>query len=1034
MARPMIPHRLTPEQRRIVEHPMEPLRIVAGAGTGKTTTIVLRLVRAVERGLAPERALGITFTNKAAGELADRLRTHLPELAAAGREVPVTTYHGFAASLLQEFGALVGVERDTAIIGPGYRRQLLDEALAATRGRALDLTNRPARIAQADLLARRLDEHLRTVDELVAIAPSPSERTQVWLERLDLADVVAAYTAAKRRLGVLDYGDLVRLAHELVTAHPHIADRVADRYRLVLLDEYQDTDPGQRRLLQHLFGDGFPVTAVGDPDQTIYEWRGASLENFASFPRHFPRADGSPAETRALTLGRRCDVAIVGLAAAIQERIASPEPVPSLRPGPGAGPGAIDVAWLRTSRDEASWLARRLRGLHETGTPWREMAVLFRKSRHMAPVREALEADGIPVEVAALGGLLDVPAVVDLLAWLRILADPHDSASLARILLGGPYRLGLADLLPLHHRAEANRRRGGEAATTPARSLLETIDRLEEVEDLSTEARARLTEFREIYRTLLPAAQSSTLVDLCRQVLRITDTWTDVASLPPGAAVSTRLDLHRFLDLVESWSPLRGRPSLDGFLAYLQSLEEGADGTELDTATVSREDAVSLLTVHRAKGLEWDVVALPALTEGTFPSRPSGLDDPDTSPAALPDELRLDPLPTAGDGRRDTLRRRHMDQEWRTAYVAVTRARHLVLASGSWWEAGRLRPHRPSPLFELIAAAPEAQLAALVEEPGERPTPIPISSPVAAPDPLFPDGWRAGIRAAIWGNPPRSRTEDEEARARALERELRSEIAAIADAAPRDAVGETTVSAGGLVTLAACPKRFRFAEIDGLPRRPGPWRRRGVDIHRRIELHLLGGLPTTAVEDAAETLAGGGDRTLQGDPFETFLRSRFATTRPLLVEAPVDAPLGPLRIRGRIDAVYPTADGSWELVDFKTGTASNRPERWIQLDAYAVAVDAGALGSPPPGPLRLTFAWLGGDAPVEEQRVADASYLATARVRLEELAERAIAGPFEARPGPHCTACDFVTFCAEGRARPDAGLSEPSRPRRRAPA
>ena len=275
---------LTSEQETIVGYALAPLRVAAGAGTGKTTTIVLRLKALIGSGIEPESALGITFTNKAAGELADRLRSEFPDLTADGREVQVSTYHGFAYEVLREFGALVGVERDTTVIGPAYQRQLIEDGLGTDHYDHLDLTYPRGIIDKAFTFAGQVGDNLLDAADVRAAAPSPEARDEVWETRLELLSLVDSYTRAKEDIGVVDYGDLVGRAHRLVTQHPSIAERIRDRYRIVLLDEYQDTDPAQRELLRAVFGDGFPVTAVGDSDQTIYEWRGASRLNFDVVP------------------------------------------------------------------------------------------------------------------------------------------------------------------------------------------------------------------------------------------------------------------------------------------------------------------------------------------------------------------------------------------------------------------------------------------------------------------------------------------------------------------------------------------------------------------------------------------------------------------------------------------------------------------------------------------------------------------------------------------------------------------------------
>jgi DNA helicase-2/ATP-dependent DNA helicase PcrA len=238
------------------------------------------------------------------------------------------------------------------------------------------------------------------------------------------------------------------------------------------------------------------------------------------------------------------------------------------------------------------------------------------------------------------------------------------------------------------------------------------------------------------------------LVELCRNVLDRTDAWAEVEALDDAARISARLNLYRFLDLAEEWSPLEGAPSLAAFLDHLDLLADETSSGELDTARVSGADAVPLLTVHRAKGLEWDVVFLPALEHQVFPSRVIQFEDPVTVPSVLPYALRLDvadlpELPEDGDERRDLLREAHDDQEWRTAYVAVTRARHSLYGSGAFWTGGA-NPRDPSRLFDIIDAVAAPAPGRCVESG----SPPPTGAAATQPRSPSPDG-------GAWPPPPR---------------------------------------------------------------------------------------------------------------------------------------------------------------------------------------------------------------------------------------------------------------------------------------
>lgn len=1015
----------TSQQSAVVAHPLEPLRVAAGAGTGKTATVVARLIGMIDSGVPPEAALGITFTNKAAEELADRLRFALPDLAREGREVEVTTYHGFAYRLLQEFGALVGVERDADVIGPGYVRQLLFECLVGGDYSHLDLSAAAQRVADAAALAARLGDNLRRAADVLSLECEDGDPT--ILERRELASIIHRYEQTKRDLGVVDYADLIYYSHRLVADHSLVAQRVRDRYRCVVLDEYQDTAPAQRELLRLLFADGFPVTAVGDADQTIYEWRGASPANFAAFPTHFPVGSGSEATTLPLSINHRSGSAILDVAHAVRARIHDKGSFLRLEPGPGAPRGDVEARWFRTAVDEATWVADEVKRLHdEDGVAWSDMAVLFRKNRQIGLVRDACALVGVPVEVASLGGLLDVPEVADLVAWLRLLHHRDDTISLARILLGSRYRLGFGDLAPIAAwaRSQGLWRDHDEGPSWP---LLEAVDRVGEISGLSEEPRRRLIDFRDRYRELLTAAQGLSLIELCRTILEVLNAWDEIEAMEPAAAASTRLNLYRFLDLAQGWSPLRGRPSLEGFLGYLEMLSDDPAAEELDTARIGGTDAVALLTVHRAKGLEWDTVFLPALASGIFPARPLGYDDPESNARDLPYELRLE-FAAVQDGRApghdpdETKRERHAAGEWRTAYVAVTRARLRLYLSGAYWYGGR-RARRPSDLFEVATTCPSVHHILSTTDPGERPERLATADTAHAPDPLFPEGWRQALRETLddptW---PRRLVRDTDAYDDTVD-QLRLVVDGLPQ--PGDADADTVppaLSVTGLVTLAACPLRFYWSEIDRLPRRPAAALRRGIEVHRRIELHNRGAISFDDLDDDLyDVPAGGGAadgeaaRTRGRDGFAVFLESRFAGRSPRFIETPIDLKVGDARVRGRIDAVYEGDDGSWEIVDYKSGRPRADDAGLVQLEAYALAAREGAIGSDPPDELRATFLYLGGPEPEEVSVKVDEPWLADASRRLHELVDRAGGDEFPASPSPACAHCDFLRFCDAGR-------------------
>jgi DNA helicase-2/ATP-dependent DNA helicase PcrA len=837
-----------------------------------------------------------------------------------------------------------------------------------------------------------------------------------------MAETLTRYNEAKTELGVVDYSDLVTLSTLILRDHEGLARTVRDRYQVLVLDEYQDTNPAQRVLLTTIFRDGFPVIAVGDEDQTIYEWRGASAENFEQFLSHFPTAEGAPAHDRSLTLNRRSGPGILQIANEIR-RAANPD-ADELAAANDI-PTEVVTHWARDALAEAEWIARQFESLHDRGVAWSDMAILFRKNRDFAILVDVLGRHDIPLEVANVGGLLSVPEISYLRAWLTILQNPEDSTALAQILFGSSYRLGIADLAVLTHWLTDNTPDESDREDPVPITLVEAIEQSDQIAELSAEARKRLTRFHDVYRHLMVETQGLNLAEMCRLILDRTRAWQDVESLPPNPRLTARLNLYRFLDLADDWSPLTGRPSVAAFLDYLDAMEE-EPAEELDSARLSGEDAVTLVTVHRAKGLEWANVAIPAVTKGNFPAGSGAFPDPVRFPYQLPIEFRLDTVISGlpdDDGARSALfRARHKAQEWRVAYVAATRAKQRLFVSGAYWYGlpePRLNPAEPSELFELVETH-ETSLDAGHVEAGPRPEVLRSSMEGRDPDPLYEGGWQALLTMAEEDLERLDRVAEEadvldEYHSLAAETEQR--LFDLELAAPSASeVEPTTVSVTGLVTYAQCPKRYYWSDVDPLPRRRNQAAVRGSEIHRRIELHQRGQVP---FEDMADDLYDVID-TEGGDPggFRAYETSRFADQSATLVEAPFTLELdNGYRIRGRIDAVY--AEGTrWEIVDFKSGRHTEEESRLVQLQAYAAAADAVAdgFGLDPPEEMDVTFAYLGGGLE-EVSTHADPEWIETGRQRLETLTNDIDRGRFDPSPGDWCRHCDFLQFCEAGQAR-----------------
>ncbi|MCY3564064.1 MAG: ATP-dependent DNA helicase [bacterium] len=1061
-----LPIRLSPEQQAVVDYPLLPLRVSAGAGTGKTTTVSYRMARLVtEEGVPPERLLGLTFTNKAAGELSHKIHEVLSGRADPLREAQVNTYHGFCAQIVTEFGAVLGMERSLSIVGPAQTRQLIKRVIRENDLSGLDNTDMfylPGAIIR---FSSSLADHLVDPDRLDETMLAPGiplldgaqfrrkgdlydyERLVSSVEkRRGMVEAARGYQDYKRSLGVVDYGDLIVLAHRILDTEPQIARRVRDRYQAAVADEYQDTNAAQRAILQLLFGDGFPLTVVGDSDQTLYEWRGASLGNFRRFPTHFPTVDATPSRTLHLTLNRRSGAAIIHFANRVKEKIGSD--TPGLKPLADAPRSRVTAEWHPTFIDEAVWIAEQMIERHREGRSWREMAVLFRKTKDIKGVYRRLVSHNIPAEVANLGGLLVVPEVVEIHSWLKVIGRFDDRVAAARLLSGSRFRLGLGDIRIL----AATARRVPEGAP---RSLLDGLENDRFWDDLSDSQAEAFGRFHAEYRELLGICQSRSAGEACRLILERTGVWADVESMSDNTRLSARLNLYRFLELAEGWSPLEGQSTIGGFLDYLDALLE-EPSEEVDAARLSDEDAVALLTVHKAKGLEWPVVFVPAVYGSNFPSQAvGGYDNPYRKTETLPWKWRLDPPPhepiTAGmdasgltgllESTTEEVKAQHQSQEWRIAYVAATRAKEELAVSGAHWYGypePTMRPRLPhqSEFFKLAwqAATGPAADRDLTEELEQAfpppPRPESFANPAQAahtPDDLFKEeGWPEGIRRALedpdWIAGIARQEGVEEEYQTALE-EFSGLLFRLPDPTPDTGLQEVSTSATGIVTYAQCPKKYFWSSVDPLPRRYSYATRRGTRIHRQIELHHQGKVPLLEPEDEFRDLTGD-DRPIDSPahPFDVFLNSRFANMKTQWLERGFTLRLGEgFLVRGRIDAVYRTESGAWEIVDFKSGRPpSDDPHeaRLAQMQVYALAVrDIPELG-PAPDDLSVTIAYLGGGGLAESPSAEDvgADWLAAARRRLEAIAGSIRDQQWDPTPSTECRACDFYRVCPEGKA------------------
>ncbi len=1021
------------QQLTAITAPLEPGVIIAGAGSGKTTVMAARVVWLVGTGaVRPEQVLGLTFTRKAAAELSGRVRAALLKAGVideqgvdeAGEQL-IMTYDAFAARLVGEHGLRLGVESESTMISGASRFRLAARVVETAAGpfeqisrlRPQNVTERvlslDADLQQHLVSGSTLDRHARHWRLAFQAAPA-NNRGAMYAdvkralaaidERLELASLVGDYQQLKRRLGVVEFADQMAVAARLATEVAEVSAALRNEFKVVLLDEYQDTSAAQAIMLRSLFsgtgdhdGRGHPVTAVGDPFQAIYGWRGAAASNILQFSQDFVRADGRPARRFALTVNRRSGQTILDVANVLSEPLRSAGSLHLDQAGPGAdglgllnappaaGGGEVRAATFHTWAEEVSWIADQVVAARteQTVDRWSQIAVLTRRNADIGPLYAELTARDVPTEIVGLGGLLGLPEVMDVVSTLRLVDDVTANPDLVRLLGGPRWNIGPGDLARLGRRARelaaADDRAGpgsagpradgsgtdgsgadgsgadgsgadgsradGPGTARPAGLLpaleeavadldpTEVVSLLDAVEDpgdgFADETRRR---FAQLAGELswLRRHSDEPLLDLCRRVVAVLGLDVELLADPEFARTRRRDQLGAFLDAVADYADVDGRASLTGLLSYLRA--EAEHGTGLEQAVPTDRESVKLLTMHKAKGLEWDVVFLPALMKGTFPSD-RVTDNWVTSAAVLPADLRGDQgsipqLKQAAAPAITEYKQRLKDQqvlaEDRLAYVAATRARRVLVGTGHNWRPDTVKPRQPSRYLQVIVAEAARQERVAVQAPpaGDLNPHDAETPPVPWPRPLDPEAFERRRQAADQVDASRRGTadgveslllDDEETVAgwdADIER-LLSEARAARRGAGAVPMPES-LSATELMRLRTDPEAFAADLARPMPRQPSRRRRFGTRFHqwieRRLGARMSGGRGAQPSLLDPDELADGADPQVDddadfGDLCRRFAAGRFGESRPYALEAPFTLMLADRVIRGRIDAV-----------------------------------------------------------------------------------------------------------------------------------
>ncbi len=1040
---------LSAAQLDAVTHPGGPLLVVAGAGTGKTRVVTERFAWLVAEGTPADCILALTFSNAAAGEMRERLET---VIESSWEELPVATFHSFCARLLRDEALEAGVDPFFVPVTPADRLAILLDHLDELTLRRHEIRGNPARllgsfVSRIDRLKDEMvspADYLRYAESLAAAAHDDAERADADRE----LEFASAYEHHERLLadrGALDFGDLILRSFELLHEKPHVRRRVAARYRHVLVDEFQDTNFSQGMLLRLLCQEHRNVTAVGDDDQAIYRFRGASQKNIADFRREYPDAKVVALE-RSYRSGRRI------LDAA--HTVVAPIPARADKKLRGRAGGDVRFWQCRSVRAQAQRVAAEAERLITSGAAPDEICVLVRSVKSEGPaVGSALEERAIPFRLAGAAAYFERSEVRDVLAWLRLLADPGDSNAVVRALSRPPIELrpvDVARLTQLARRRKLDMVSGVEAAI--------------ESPQLSPEGRDRAFAFLRVYRGACRAFEEMPPDRFVHRLIERIGLRRQQVFAAQADTVERLVNIAKLADLAGGFVRREPSASSRDFARYLAAVAE-AGLPEEEAAAPEVAYAVQVMTMHAAKGREFDHVLVLGLVASRIPGPLRA------QPDAVPDELVKETLPAGSDPRTA-----QEAETRRLLHVAMTRARRTLVLS--WAETGEHgAAARPSPLIEEVRTAVGGDYELVEEElfgPAEG---LHSTFRMMRDELLDTIGQVAGrlgeMRLDTYQQVSHAvarylellklaalieRSKDGQSVREALaevnelllqgasaeQREL-FKLSALDDylldtegdeRRRREAIGlgaEDTLepfiprrgdglalSASDIETYRLCPLKYKFARVFRIPEEPSINQRFGIAVHQVLErFHATGGGSLERLMElfeAAWRRAGFGDSNddvqFRQRAIEALKRywelDRDRDTEPVSFERSFSFRLGPHLLRGRVDRVDRLPDGSYELIDYKTGKAKTARElrEDVQLSLYQMgAREAWGLDT---AAQSYYYVLDNRKVPVEHSE----EELERVRGTVAEIADGIQAHRFDPKPSYElCSFCDYRIVC-----------------------
>ena len=965
--------KLNDAQRRAITHAQGPLLVIAGAGTGKTRVITERIRHLLQSdpNLSGENILGLTFTDKAAGEMKARVVKTVGERA---KNVTLKTFHAFCESLLKD------TDPHSRMLDKVDHWILLRRNLSRLQ---LDRYRRLAEPGQflndfVDFFSRCQDEliscedYQRYADDLAA--QLEAERNQLdsdtLAERQESVareqEIARAYRASEellREKKCSSFGTLITGAVGLLERDVALRTALQSRFRYILVDEFQDTNIAQLRLLELLVGDTKNIFAVGDNDQAIYRFRGASFGSFKLFLERFAGWNEGQDSTKfrvSLIENYRSTPNILRVATQVigQNTVSADFPKKLLSPNKPEGE-KIRIVELATPENEARWVAGELERIHKAGRHWRDFAVLYRAHNHRDDLVRELSLRKIPFVISRLS-ILEHPLVKDVLAYLRLIATPYDDIAIARVLAAPAWQLAPADLVRFAERARKERTRIYDVLQSQQPPL---------PFDPSHSALTDLLAFTTAQRKTMKRRDA-------RHILADLFEWLQVYQRAPE---QDREYVKRLAEFVKEWEDKSDTRKLPEFIEYLDYFEQANGAVCLEDDAPG--DAVRLMTVHGAKGLEFSHVFVLRVNKNKFPQpeRPHVFE----FPAALMKEGAPE-------------EQFHNQEERRLFYVALTRAEDRLTITSLAEKKGRVPP-----FVEDILMEPRIQHRDVL-----RLAPKPAANTANGAQPAA-----AAATGSLFA-PPVDRPK------------IFSRIADWAETFLPSPPEPLELNPSAVDSYRRCPQKYLFAYLWSLQEGAKATLTFGRVMHstiRRVMAEFKKGnrLPFEEVQRLFETewsAAGFEDDYQEGEYKKDGLEQLRALHHTVVQETPEILELektfalpveNNVVLKGRIDQINSLGRGDVEIVDYKTGKAKKETEarRDLQLSIYAIA----AKEILELNPARLVFHYLQDNSRQETTRTA--KQLEEAQEIVQEVAADIRARSFPAKEGFICRSCAYRPIC-----------------------